>query len=309
MRNRQRGFRNLVGLAAFLVISLRASALRAQEGNARVAAEPVDQQGAWTERQFDDWVDQIVSGINIRDTPEGGRLDERLRLKLDWIQASCGISEEQKKKLLIAGRRDIKHFLDELRETKRQYRDIKADPIEFAKVQKRLAEIQTSSAEELFGEASFLSKMLDRTLSETQRVAYRRAVEESQVFAYRAAVAQAVQFCDLAIGLRDEQRRRLSELFMGEARRVTKRESSELSLQFLMVLRTAKLPREKLRTIFDKQQWEVMSALLKQLEQGVNAVGFGANKAPGGFEMLIERAILEADALELPDMQATDSSE
>ena len=87
-------------------------------------------------------------------------------LKLDWIQASCGISEDQKKKLQIAGRRDIKRFLDEMREMKRQYRQIKADPIQFAKLQQRLAEIQTSSAADLFGEASFLSKMLQRTLTD-----------------------------------------------------------------------------------------------------------------------------------------------
>jgi hypothetical protein len=298
MIDRRRRFIHLVGLAAFMAILLRASALRAQEANARGAAEPVVQQGAWTDRQFDDWIDQIVSGINNRDTPVGGQLDERLLLKLDWIQASCGISEEQKKKLLIAGRRDIKRFLDELRATKRQYRQIKADPIEFARVEKRLAEIQTSSAEELFGEASFLSKMLDRTLSETQRMAYRKAVEESQVFAHRAAVEQAVQFCDMAIGLTADQRRRLIELFMDEAPRVSRKDTSELSLQFLMLLQTAKLSREKLRTIFDKQQWEVMSALLKQLEKGVNAVGFGAIQPPIKFDLVIERTVLDSADLE-----------
>src|SRR5262249_15810804 len=134
MRDWRRSFSNLVRIAAFSAILLRAPAAPAQEVNAREAAEPIVQQGAWTDRQFDDWVDRIVSGINIQDTGEGGRLDERLHLKLDWIQASCGISEAQKKKLLIAGRRDIKRFLDELRATKRQYRQIKADPIAFAKV-------------------------------------------------------------------------------------------------------------------------------------------------------------------------------
>ena len=101
---------------------------------------------------------------------------------------------------------------------KRQYRQIKADPIQFARMQQRLAEIQTSSAAELFGEASFLSKMLHRTLSEAQRVAYTKAAEESTAFGHRAAVEQAVQVCDLAIGLTDDQRRRLTELFMNEIR-------------------------------------------------------------------------------------------
>ena len=108
---------------------------------------------------------------------------------------------------------------------KRRYRQIKADPIQFAKMQKRLAEIQTSSAADLFGEASFLSKMLQRTLSDEQSAAYARAVEESRAFAHRAAVEQAVQFCDLAIGLNDDQRRRLTELFVNETRQMKRKES------------------------------------------------------------------------------------
>ena len=165
-----------------------------------------------------------MSGINERDTPADGRLDARLNLKLDWIHASCGISKEQANKLRIAGRRDIKRFLDEMREIKRQYREIKGDPIQFARMQKRLADIQTSSAADLFGDASFLSKMLDRTLSDEQKVAYAKAVEESQAFEHRAAVQQAVQVCDLAIGLDDDQRRRLTELFMNETRKMKRNE-------------------------------------------------------------------------------------
>ena len=69
---------------------------------------------------------------------------------------------------------------------KRQYRQIKSDPIQFAKMQQRLAEIQTSSAAELFGEASFLSKMLHRTLSDAQAALYARALEESRAFGHRA---------------------------------------------------------------------------------------------------------------------------
>jgi hypothetical protein len=73
-------------------------------------------------------------------------------------------------------------------------------------------------------------------------------------------------------------------LFVLETRQMKRDLSSELPLQFLMVLKTAKLSRAKLREILDERQWFVMSALLKQLEQGVNAVGFGAIQigvAPG----------------------------
>ena len=44
-----------------------------------------------------------------------------------------------------------------------------------------------------------------------------------------------------------------------------------------MILQVPKLSRQKLKAIFDEEQWVVMAALLKQLEQGMNAIGFGAD--------------------------------
>ncbi len=172
-----------------------------QEADGREVVDTDVQQGVWTDEQFDAWVDQIVSGINDQDSAERGLLHERLEFKLDWIEATCKISDAQKKKLQVAGRGDIKRFLDELREIKRRFRRIKSDPLEFAKLQQRLGEIQTSSGADLFGEASFLSKMLQKTLSGDQAAAYARAMAESTAFLRRAAIAQAVQICDVAIGL------------------------------------------------------------------------------------------------------------
>ena len=68
-------------------------------------------------------------------------------------------------------------------------------------------------------------------------------MEESRAFSHRAAVLQAVQFCDAAVGLKDEQRRWLTELFVLETRQMKRDLSSEFPLQFLMVLKTAKLSR------------------------------------------------------------------
>ena len=88
---------------------------------------------------------------------------------------SCRISEDQKKKLQIAGRGDIKRFLDEMREMKRRYRQIKADPQSSSpRCSSSSREIQTSSAADLFGESSLLSKMLTRR-SRRATAAYAKA--------------------------------------------------------------------------------------------------------------------------------------
>ena len=83
------------------------------------------------------WLDRShrARALTRIDTLENGRLDDRLDLKLDWMEVSCGINPAQRKKLKLAGRRDIKRFLDELREMKREYRQVKSDPIQFGKMQ------------------------------------------------------------------------------------------------------------------------------------------------------------------------------
>lgn len=263
-------FKQLVLIAGIAVTSVVAPAALAQEEVVPPADELVEEQGVWTIEQFDGWIDQIVEGVNGRDKPENGRLDERLNLKLDWMRASCWINEVQRKKLKLAGRRDIKRFLDELREMKREFRQIKSDPIQFGKMQSRLAEIQTSSAADLFGANSFLSKMMHTTLSPEQAAAYAKATEESKSFARRVAIARAVEYCDLAIGLNDDQRRRLTELFTAETRSLKRNESSEISLEFTIFMQVPKLSQKKLKAIFDEEQWVVMVALLKQLEQSMN---------------------------------------
>ena len=210
--------------------------------------------------------------INDQDHPERGRLNEELTLKLDWIEAACKTSEDQRKKLQIAGRGDIKRFFDEMRELKRRYRQGKGDAGETARVQQRLAVLRPSFGAEILGDSSLLAKTVSRTLSQEQAAAIKKAEEESRVFAYRAAVEQAVQFCDVAIGLKGEQRGKLTELFAIQARQMKRDEKAGLSLPYSMVVETARLSRAKLKAILDEPQWHMMTAIIKRLESG-DAVG------------------------------------
>jgi hypothetical protein len=267
MIDRRGAFRLLVTIAIVQAMSGIAPFVKAQERDAAEAADLVIEREL-TDDEFESSVDQVIDAVHNRNSPEGGRLDERLTLKLDWIQAACKISEAQKKKLQIAGRGDIKRFVDEVHALKRQYRQVKADPAELGKVQARLAELQASARADLFGDSSLFLKMLKNTLSAEQAGAYARAVDESRAFAHQAAASQAVQVCDMAVGLNDEQRRRLTGLFELETRQMERKAPTELTRQLLIILETSKLSRAKLKAIFDDRQWIVMSALLKQLEDG-----------------------------------------
>jgi hypothetical protein len=287
MIDRRGVFKSLVSNAMFAaILALIPGQSPAARGQEVPVPDPAVQQGAWTEEQFDALVDQIVSEINDRDSADRGRLNDQLALKLDWVEATCKTSEAQRKKLQIAGRGDIKRFLDEMREMKRRYRQVKGNLVEFGKMRQQLAAIQSSSGAEIFGESSLLSKMLRMTLSAEQLVAIKRGEAEARAFASRAAVEQAVQFCDVAVGLKDEQRRKLTELLVHETREMKPEEPAGLPAQFSMVLVTAKSSHAKFKAIFDERQWRAMSELLKQLEQGARAGGFARLRGNIEFDLI-----------------------
>jgi hypothetical protein len=273
MIDRRAVFKALVSIAMLPAISGLSRATRAQEVDAPAAVDLAGPEVVRIVEHFDTWIDQIVGGNDARESADLGRLSEQLKLKLDWIAATCKTSEPQMKKLQIAGRGDIKRLVDEMREIKRRYRQVKGDPVEFGKIQQRLAVIQSSSGSETFGDSSLLSKTLRTTLSAEQIAAIEREEEASRAFECGAAVLQAVQFCDVAIGMKDDQRRKLTELFVLETRR--KRDRSPGSpVAFSTILMTAKMSPDRFKAIFDERQWRRMSDLLKEVEQNGNVVGF-----------------------------------
>ncbi len=261
----------LIAFTAVAALAVAGSRAQAQQ------AQPVDlpglpdQQSVWTIEQFDQWVDQIVEQINEQESPEGGRLDTRLTLTLDWLEASCRISENQKKKLQVAGRGDIKRFFDEMRDMKRRYRQVKGDAKRFGEMQRRLAEFQTSFGDDVFGESSLFSKMLQKTLSPQQAEMYVNARAEARSFAQRAAVDQAVRFFDIAVGFNDRQRGQLTDLLLEETRQLQTSEYAQPTAVDAVVSHAAGLSSAKLSAIFDKRQAKIFNALLKHLKAGAGA--------------------------------------
>ncbi len=277
-------FKSLVFIAFLLANRGLGPAAHAQGLQVLEVGDLQVKQREFTADQFDALVEQTLRRINDQDHPERGRLNEQLTLKLDWIAAACKTSEDQRKKLQIAGRGDIKRFFDEMRELKRRFRQVKGEAGESARMQQRLAALQASYGAEIFGDSSLLAKTVSTTLSREQAAAIKKAEEEARAFANRAAVEQAVQFCDVAIGLNGEQRGKLTELFASRGRQMKQDEKSGLPLPYSMVVETARLSRDKLKAIFDERQWRMMTSIIKQMQSG-DAVGLARIPANGVLDL------------------------
>jgi hypothetical protein len=190
------------------------------------------------------------------------RLDSRLTLEIERIERCCRITEEQKKKLQVTGRGDLKRFLDRVDEVRRKRRDAGGNQAQRNEIDMEMQSLQTRLTEEPPVQGSMFAKTLTRTLSDDQMATYREGLRESRRFRHRAQVDLVVEVFDLAAACSDEQRQRLTKLLLEETRLPSRTDE-----EFQVVLAQAvRLPETKLRPIFEDSQWRPLSRLIKPLE-------------------------------------------
>jgi hypothetical protein len=116
--------------------------------------------------------DALVFG-NRGETPSGVQswLDSQLRYKIDSVNRVTRLTSSQRQKLDLAGRGDIKHFIDLVEEERRQFEPVGDDELgpevvkELARTARRLKAKLNS---ELFNEGSLFDRVLSRSLTGDQ---------------------------------------------------------------------------------------------------------------------------------------------
>jgi hypothetical protein len=193
------------------------------------------------------------------------QVESRLTLEIERIERSCRITEEQKRKLQLAGRGDLKRLLDRVDEVRRKLHDSKGNQAQRDVIEKEMQPLHNQLTEDLPLRGSMFAKTLTRTLSDHQMAAYREGHRESRRFRHRAQVDLVVEVFDMAAGCSDEQRRRLTKLLLEETRLPSKTDE-----EFQIVLaQTVRLPEAKLKPIFDDSQWRPLLRLIKPLEDSL----------------------------------------
>lgn len=103
------------------------------------------------------------------------RLEKILRFKLDDVARECRLSEAQKKKLLLAGRGDIKRLVDEMHAEQRSFESV--PPGHFDPERTRILQAAVRRLRELvnagpFDDESIFAKVLRRDLTAEQYAVY-----------------------------------------------------------------------------------------------------------------------------------------
>jgi hypothetical protein len=231
--------------------------LRAAPDDREPPAEPeAAQQGQFADENFDQWVFQGFG------TAEAGRkrITTGLTLQVDEVDRVCGLSEDQKQKLKLAGGGDSQRFFADVEEVRKKFLANKNDQNAFGNIWQDIQPLQTKLAGGLFGDRSLFAKTLRRTLSAEQIAKYDVVREERRRFRYRASIECAMVSLENTIALCDEQRQLITKLLLERSQPPDAFGQNEF--QFVMY-RLSRLSMTQEETRLDERQWK---ALQQQLQ-------------------------------------------
>lgn len=229
----------------------------------------VQQGQAWSDEQIEQWVFQTYGNASGAHR----QLESQLATQIVDINRICRLTNAQKEKLQLAGRGDIKRFFDRYEGIKRKAQLIPHDELALQKIWQDIRPLQTTLQSGLFHEESLLTKSLPNTLTDEQFARYDTMVRERRAARHRENINRAVAILQRGIRLRDPQRRELVSLIRSQTRPSPRSGPYEISV---LLWQLGRLPNEKLKQLFDPEQWDIVSQQLAgygQLEPMLKQAG------------------------------------
>ena len=141
------------------------------------------------------------------------KLESRLKSRINEIDRDCKLTDDQKRKLDVAGHGDLKHTFARFDELKAKFAAVSDDPVEHQKFVDEIAKFRgTSTTLDCFGEGSLFSKILAKTLTPQQIAMRRKALIEASNAQHLSTIRWAVGSLDIWLKLGDAQHQKLEHL-------------------------------------------------------------------------------------------------
>jgi hypothetical protein len=183
------------------------------------------------------------------------KLNAILTERIEEVERSCPLTEPQRKKLLVAGKGEIKRFLDRLDALRPRYEN-GAVEIGDSHGGDSIHNLQTERRG-LLSDGSLFGKTLARTLSQEQFVRYKTDRLNRSRFPYGEAVYQAARKLQTSLSLSMDQRQRLEKLLLEETRAPKK--IGRNSVYSLVIFQASRIPEARLKPIFTEAQWQLVN--------------------------------------------------
>ena len=254
-------------MAAALLASLEiGQAARAQDAKALdddddqpQPAQAVNNVFFVNNQQFDQWVFGNIGTANA--TIARNKLESLLTLNVEDLERNCGLNPIQKKKLLVAGHGDIKRFFDRVEELRKKFDKVKNDQNAFGLMWQDIQQLQAAFQAGFFSDTSIFNKAVRSTLNQEQVLKHENVLRDRLLYRYGARVDLAIELLNNSVGFTDDQRQQLLKLLTEEVRPPKRLGQNDY---YAVLYLLAKLPDQKVKTIFDDIQYK---SLRRQLDQ------------------------------------------
>jgi hypothetical protein len=205
---------------------------------------------------LDKTVEQWVYGGQSADAVRK-RIEAALAQNIKRFDQKYGLTSDQKKKLDLAGRYDMKRFFDQVEEVKVEYRRVKGDWNQMGDrifaLQRTLNQLFT----ELFGDGSMLVKTLKKNLTHEQVSRHDKAI-------YRQRVEWMAGLLRNRLNLNSDQRSGLVSLVVEETPPLKRYGTFDYDA---IMFQLSRVPREKLRKVLDEGQCRELKLRFDQAQR------------------------------------------
>jgi hypothetical protein len=212
---------------------------------------------------------RLVFSRDRTETLARSRLAAELDLEVVRLDRACSLTEDQRKKLLAAGRGDIKRLFDRIEQAIEQIRkfpkpnDKKEVINQFAIADRLGRPLEAALKGSLIQQKdSMYQKTLDTILDRDQqarRTAYALEMRERE---YHAIVGWTIMILDQRIGLSQEQRRRLEQLVLRET--VPPVRFNRNNSFFTVLYQMAEIPEHEFESMLNPSQWAFLRTQLER---------------------------------------------
>jgi hypothetical protein len=203
--------------------------------------------------RFESWV---VAEFGAR-SQVSDQLEMQLETRVLELKGECHLTVAQVKKLQVAGRGDIKRFMDRFNDIARTIDNRESSKDDLRAAILETDQLQALVSQRLFGEDSILGKILGGTLDPHQVAEREKALLERNKLRYQTAVGKAVKTLQANLGLKKVQSAALQALLVRETH--APRRFGNAPDIALVLFQASRIPEEKIRSIVDKAQWSVLS--------------------------------------------------
>ena len=189
-------------------------------------------------------------------------LEYQLRARTNEIDQLCQLNGDQRTKLQLAGRMQIKRLVDKAHEFRRKWAEVPQDPNLRQQFLRQVRALRMVMSREQFGDGSLFDKVVRKTLKAEQLPAYQQQIQARREFRRRAQRELLIQTLERKAPLTADQRDSFSNLL----EQVSLVQDGQHEF-YAFMLAASDIPVEEYQAILDETQWTALQALFQQAKR------------------------------------------